>query len=72
LSYQVQELVAGGELRILLERFEPPPIPVHAVFPSGRLLPARVRALADLLVDRLRSNDLATLKLRRRRATADR
>jgi DNA-binding transcriptional LysR family regulator len=67
LSYQVKELVAGGELRILLERFEPPSLPVHAVFPSGRLQPARVRALADLLVDRLRTNDLTTLRLRKRR-----
>ena len=71
LSYQVQELVARGELRILLERFEPPSIPVHAVFPSGRLQPVRVRALADLLVERLRTNDLTTLKLRRRRETVN-
>jgi DNA-binding transcriptional LysR family regulator len=67
LSYQVQEHVARGELRVLLEHFEPPPIPVHAVFASGRLQPARVRALAELLVNRLETKDLTTLKLRRQR-----
>ena len=49
LSYQVQELVAAGELRVVLQRFEPAAIPVNAVLPSGRLQPARVRALAGLL-----------------------
>ncbi len=67
LSYQVQEMVARGELRILLERFEPSPIPVHAVFPSGRLQPARVRTLADLLADRLGTKEFTELKLRRPR-----
>lgn len=67
LSYQVQEMVARGELRILLERFEPAPIPVHAVFPSGRLQPSRVRALAELLADRLGTKEFTQLKLRRPR-----
>jgi DNA-binding transcriptional LysR family regulator len=71
-SYQVQEFVARGELRVLLEQFEPPPVPVHAVFPSGRLQPVRVRALADLLVDRLGTKELTTLKLRRQREAVQR
>ena len=65
LSYQVQELVARGELRILLERFEPPPMPVHVVFPSGRLQPARVRTFAELLADRLGAKAFTELKPRR-------
>jgi DNA-binding transcriptional LysR family regulator len=59
LSYQVQELVAAGELRVVLQRFEPVPVPVNAVLPSGRLQPARVRALADLLHARIKVKDLA-------------
>lgn len=59
LSYQVQELVAAGELRVLLQRYEPEPIPVNAVLPSGRLQPARVRALAELLQERMKVKDLA-------------
>lgn len=70
LSYQVEELVARGELRVVLERFEPPPMPVHLVFPSGRLQPARVRALGDLLADRLARKAFTKFKARRRRETA--
>ena len=61
LSYQVQEPVAAGELRVVLRRYEPAPIPVHVVLPSGRMQPARVRALADLLQERLRARDLMNL-----------
>jgi DNA-binding transcriptional LysR family regulator len=62
LSYQVQEAVRRGELRILLEHFEPPPLPVHVVFPSGRMQPVRMRALNDLLADRLASKAFTDLK----------
>jgi DNA-binding transcriptional LysR family regulator len=61
LSYQVQEPVVRGDLRVLLQQFEPAPLPVHVVFPSGRLQPARVRALAELLVHRLGEKELAKL-----------
>jgi len=62
LSYQVQELVAKGELRVILQRYEAPGIPVSAVLPPGRLQPARVRALADLLQARIGDRDLARLR----------
>lgn len=61
LSYQLQAAVAAGELRVLLQRFEPVPIPVNAVLPTGRMLPARVRALADLLQERMKGKDLKKL-----------
>ena len=60
LSYQVQELVAAGELRVVLQRYEPALIPVNVVLPSGRMQPARVRALADLLQARMQAKDLMT------------
>lgn len=66
LSYQVQEAVRRGELRVLLERFEPPPIPVHVVFPTSRMQPARVRALADLLMDRIAIKAFTDLRARSR------
>ena len=59
LSYQVRDLVAAGELRVLLQHYEPALIPVNAVLPSGRLQPARVRALAELLQERIKVKDLA-------------
>ena len=48
LSYQVAEAVKAGRLRIALEAFEPPPLPIHFVYPSSRLLSAKVRAFVEL------------------------
>lgn len=62
LSYQVQELVARGELRVLLPQYQAPPIPASVILPSGRLQPARVRALADLLQARIGVKNLSTLR----------
>lgn len=38
-----------GLVRLILEAFEPTPLPIHAVYPSRRLLPAKVRAMIDFL-----------------------
>lgn len=62
LSYQVQELVAKGELRVVLQAYEAPPIPVSVILPSGRLQPARVSALADFLQARIGAKNLAKLR----------
>lgn len=56
LSYQVAPEVAAGTLRIVLSRFEPPPIPVHIVHPEGRHANARVRAFVDFAAARLRAD----------------
>ena len=48
LAYQAEEAVRSGRLRIVLEAFEPPPLPIQFVYPSARLLSAKVRALVDL------------------------
>ena len=49
LAYQVVDAVREGRLRIVLAEFEPPPSPIHLVYPSTRLLSAKVRAFVDLL-----------------------
>ena len=54
---QVPSFVAGthlkeGRLVPLLVAFEAPPIPIQAVYPPGRHLAMKVRALVDFLVDR--------------------
>jgi DNA-binding transcriptional LysR family regulator len=54
LSYQVADEVAAGRLRIVLADQEPPPIPVHVVYPAGRKAAAKVRAFIDLAVEHLR------------------
>jgi DNA-binding transcriptional LysR family regulator len=53
-SYQVQREVGDGRLVLLLEDFEPPPLPVHLVLPAGRLALAKVRAFVDFALPRLK------------------
>ena len=48
LSYQVLDAVKAGRLRIVLESFEPPALPIHFVYPSSRLLSAKVRTFVEL------------------------
>ncbi len=52
LGYQVKAAVAAGRLRVVLAAHEPPPLPIHAVYPASRLLSAAVRAFIDLAVAR--------------------
>lgn len=49
LAYQVADAVRAGRLRIVLASFEPPPRPIHVVYPTSRLLSAKVRAFIDLV-----------------------
>jgi DNA-binding transcriptional LysR family regulator len=55
LSYQAAASLAEGRLERLLAEFEPPAIPVHIVHREGRYASRRVRALIDLLAERLRA-----------------
>jgi DNA-binding transcriptional LysR family regulator len=56
LSYQVRDHVAAGRLRRVLQPFEPPPVPVHLVYPEGRKAAAKVRAFVDFAAGRLRGH----------------
>jgi len=51
LSYQVADAVDAGRLRIVLDAFEPPPLPIHFVYPSSRLLSAKVRTFIELAAE---------------------
>lgn len=44
-----QPALQRGELVELLPQHRPQPLPIHLVYPSGRLLPARVRAAIEVL-----------------------
>ncbi len=44
LSYQIQEAVAAGKLRLILEAFEPEPLPVSLVYSPTKRVSARTRA----------------------------
>lgn len=56
LSYMISKHVAHGDLEVVLPDFEPPTVPVHVVHKEPDQTSARVRAVADFLVDRLRNN----------------
>jgi DNA-binding transcriptional LysR family regulator len=51
LAYQAAEAIKAGRLRIVLEKFEQPALPIHAVYPTSRLLSAKVRAFIDLVIE---------------------
>jgi len=46
-DYVVQDELARGKLVEVLPGHRPPPMPLSAVVPSGRLMPPRVRVLLD-------------------------
>lgn len=50
LAYQAEEALKAGRLKIVLADFELPPLPIHLVYPTSRLLSAKVRAFIDLVV----------------------
>jgi DNA-binding transcriptional LysR family regulator len=51
LAYQAAEAIKAGQLKIVLEKFEPPALPIHIVYPTSRLLSAKVRAFIDLAIE---------------------
>ena len=55
LSYMVEPLIRDGHLRLMLERFQPPAVPVTIVYPHSRLLSTKVRLFVDEAAPRLRA-----------------
>ena len=55
LSYQVAVARAAEQVELVLEEFEPLPLPVHLVHPGGRLLALKLRAFLDFAAPRLRA-----------------
>jgi DNA-binding transcriptional LysR family regulator len=53
ISYQVEPWLKLKKLKVVLQEFEPPPRPIHIVYPHARLLPARVRVFIDFMKDSL-------------------
>jgi DNA-binding transcriptional LysR family regulator len=56
LSYQAARALVDGVLRLLLEHFEPPAMPVSLLHRDARLPPAKVRAFVTFAATRLRQN----------------
>ena len=51
LAYQAADAIEAGRLKIVLAEFEQPPLPIHIVYPTSRLLSAKVRTFVDLVVE---------------------
>jgi DNA-binding transcriptional LysR family regulator len=56
--WQVRPLLDQGRVELALTRFEPPPIPLNAVWPASRVLPAKTRLFVDFLAAELRKQEL--------------
>jgi DNA-binding transcriptional LysR family regulator len=54
LSYQVEQEIASGELRLVLENFEPPPLDISIVYTHSKLMSMRTRYFVDWLTHELR------------------
>ena len=71
LSYQIARPVAEGKLRLVLQDYEPDPMPVHLVHTGQALLPLKMRKFIEFAAPRLRSSlaaDLAMLNTRQARS----
>ncbi len=53
--WQVLEFIDKGQLELVLVDFEPSPVPIHAVWQGGKLMPAKTRIFIDMLADHMRT-----------------
>ena len=59
LAYQPAPALADGQLQLVLEAFEPEPLPVHLVYADARMMPLRLRVFVDFARDRLQQELLS-------------
>jgi len=58
LSYQIATQLASGEIQIILNEFEPKPMPINIIHREGRYASAKIRSFVDIIATRLRGNAL--------------
>lgn len=56
--WQIRDAIDAGHARIVLPEYEPPPLPLFALWPRTRKMPARTRLLIDFLAARLAGEKL--------------
>ena len=56
LSYMVAPAVRAGLLRVVLDQYEPPSVPIHLVHAEGRRANAKIRTFVDFAAARLRAD----------------
>lgn len=65
-DFMADDEIAAGRLVEVLPRHRPAPLPIHAVMPGNRMVPARVRVLLDALDEGVASRRPAAAKPRAR------
>jgi hypothetical protein len=55
-SYQVARPVAEGKLQVVLNEFEPEPMPVHLLHAAQGRLPLKMRSFLEFAAPRLRKS----------------
>jgi DNA-binding transcriptional LysR family regulator len=55
-SYQVARPVAEGKLQVVLQEFEPEPLPVHLIHAAQGRLPLKMRSFLEFAAPRLRKS----------------
>lgn len=56
LSYPVAQHLRSGALKVVLERFEQAPVPIHVVHHQGKKPSRKVKAFLEMIVDALKSD----------------
>ena len=51
MAYQAAASLKAKRVRIVLAKFELPAVPIHIVYPTSRLLSAKVRTFIDLVTE---------------------
>ncbi len=51
LAYQAADAIKHGRVKVVLEKYELPAMPIHIVYPTSRLLSAKVRTFIDLVAE---------------------
>lgn len=59
-TWMFEEDIAQGRVRTILRDWQPPRIPIHAVYPSRRHLAPRTRAVIDFLVNEFRLDPMVS------------
>jgi DNA-binding transcriptional LysR family regulator len=56
--WQIRDLVDRGDVELVLVPFEPPTVPVHAVWHASKLIPAKSRLFIDYLAEQFECDRL--------------
>jgi DNA-binding transcriptional LysR family regulator len=62
LSYQIASACAAGQLRAVLEAYEPPAVPISLVFDGQGSMPLKLRAFLDFVGPLIRERMLAATR----------